>query len=340
MSTPRTTVAELGTALGMLGIDLDGNGVEGSQQRPAALVNVTTAQWQNLTATIAAGVHRDVFERSWASGHAFLQARDGLRGRVPIRVEWKGDHRPVGYENLPADLRVDHVYLVSCKDNSRILLNPSPFHLFDGCLERRTGDGGDWYASLDGAAYERFYAAVRAVVSAGDGELPASVAELSPRHRAWLKDALPDRQWPQALRADYAQFCRSVEESTVARWRSNLASTASQEAMYWRLVRLASAPYFLLGFVQGEDVRLRVGSPWDWRQSFEFGALRIRGAGDAGQPTVLWEAEVLRRSNRDVLTVRGRVEVRWSKGRFRRAPEAKVVLDSRHRDVAGYFPID
>ncbi len=36
---------------------------------------------------------------------------------------------------------------------------------------------------------------------------------------------------------------------------------------------------------------------------------------------------------------RGHVEVRWSHGRFRGAPEAKVYLDTPHADVPGYSPL-
>ena len=38
-------------------------------------------------------------------------------------------------KSVPADLRVDHVYLVSCKYLSRIVVNASPQHLFDRLLK-------------------------------------------------------------------------------------------------------------------------------------------------------------------------------------------------------------
>src|SRR6202011_3535347 len=52
------------------------------------------------------------------NGRAFLLAADGLRGRIPVRVEWKGPDRQVGSEPIPADLRIDHVFLISIKTRS------------------------------------------------------------------------------------------------------------------------------------------------------------------------------------------------------------------------------
>jgi hypothetical protein len=66
-----------------------------------------------------------------AADRFFLHAPDGLRGRIPQIVEWKGRHRVPGDDAIPADLRIDRVYLVSCKYLSRIVLNAGPVRLFD-----------------------------------------------------------------------------------------------------------------------------------------------------------------------------------------------------------------
>ncbi len=52
-------------------------------------------------------------------------------------MEWKGTGRAPGDEVAPIDLRVDHVYLVSCKYLSKILFNVSPAHIFDDLLVGR-----------------------------------------------------------------------------------------------------------------------------------------------------------------------------------------------------------
>jgi hypothetical protein len=58
-----------------------------------------------------------------------------------------------------------------------------------------------------------------------------------------------------------------------------------------------------------------------------------------GQPMVRWRAVVRPRAEGDDLVVDGRVEVRWSHGRFAGPPEAKVYLHTPHTQVPGYFPL-
>jgi len=106
----KTAVTEVVTGLGMCGGDDVGRALA---CRPPAMQNVSDEDWQRLREAWSEGTHRELFVASWMNGHAFLHARDALRGRAPQMVEWRGPHRTVGDEAVPAGLRVDHVYLVS-----------------------------------------------------------------------------------------------------------------------------------------------------------------------------------------------------------------------------------
>src|ERR1700679_2859323 len=85
-----------------------------------------------------------------------------IGGRPPRIIEWTGGRRPPGDQVVPADLRVDYVYLVSCKYLSRILHNPSPARLIDALLTQGRSsvdgtvlDASDWYVRH---AYDEFQA--------------------------------------------------------------------------------------------------------------------------------------------------------------------------------------
>jgi hypothetical protein len=106
----------------------------------------------------------------------------------------------------------------------------------------------------------------------------------------------------------------------------------------WRLLRIGSAPYFVLGASRERTLRLRVMTPWDWRQAYELRRVDVWGD-DAGQPQVRWQATVRDRQAGADVAVDGHVEVRWSHGRFARPPEAKVYLDTPHHQVPGYVTI-
>ena len=108
--------------------------------------------------------------------------------------------------------------------------------------------------------------------------------------------------------------------------------------MLWRLLRIGSAPYFVLGASPSGFLRLRIATPWDWRRHFELRAFEVEPRA-GGQPMVAWQAVVRDRARRQrARPSRGHVEVRWSHGRFAGRPEAKVYLDTPHAEVPGYFP--
>jgi len=110
------------------------------------------------------------------------------------------------------------------------------------------------------------------------------------------------------------------------------------ETMLWRLLRIGSAPYFVLGSSSDRSLRLRIATSWDWRQHFQLISISMEGQ-RGGQPRVGWEALVRDRSSQEVHSVVGHIEVRWSHGRFGGLPEAKGYLDTPHHLVPGYFTL-
>ncbi len=252
--------------------------------RPVTLKNVTADHWARLEAARAHGLHTDAFDAAWANGRLFLASADGLRGRLPALVEWKGPQQPLGFDLIPADLRVDHVYLVSCKYQSKILSNSSPSNLFDRRLADRTDRGGQesWYAVCASDAYEHFYSCVRRHV--GQHLLPTATRELSPTHVRRIRHACGGT-WPAALAPLWAEFSFVVATASAGRWLAQLPTRARREEMMWRLLRLSPAPYFVLGSSDAGPLRLRIGTPWDWRQQYSLEHLAI-GPSPAGQPRV------------------------------------------------------
>src|SRR5690606_36878717 len=123
---PKTEITEIVTGVAISGApDLEA----GLAARPVA--NVGDDVWGRLCDLERSRQHRVEFAAAWANGRHFLQAGDGLRGRAPRLVEWKGPTQAPGDEVVPADLRVDHVWLISCKYLSKVLANAAPSRLFE-----------------------------------------------------------------------------------------------------------------------------------------------------------------------------------------------------------------
>jgi len=416
MPSDRTTVTEVGTALGMLGLP----GVDDAvRSRTPVMRSLSPETWDRLASLRAGGAFDTEFHAAFENGRAFLAAVDGLRGRLPRVVEWKGTGRAPGDEVAPVDLRVDHVYLVSCKYLSDILFNVSPSHVFDYLLftgqsrsARGARDllpgGGDWYAQVAPAEYQALYEVVRlaaqhvedaagpsadpppagqrsvrsvaagraaTVVSlpgmdvhagagrdaAGDGNgngpqgarggsvglgappallraLPALATDVSAEQRdalgQWLRPG-----WPPGAKAVYQQLSRAVARASVRRWEAAMdVAGGARESMLWRLLRMGSAPYFVLGSSAARSLRLRIATSWDWRQQFRLLSIAMTPQ-PAGQPRVGWQALVRDRVTDGVFEISGHIEVRWSHGRFGGLPEAKGYLDTPHHLVPGYFAL-
>lgn len=335
MPALRTEITEIVTGLGMLGVaDLD----QALAQRPEQLRHVDDATWHRLCHARSARSHDHDFLAAWNNGRAFLTSAEALRGRPPALVEWKGGHRDPGDQAVPSDLRVDHVYLVSCKYLSNVLHNASPWALFDQHL--RGGGGrraeGDWFDEVAPREHQELYRLVRQR-HGNDLLLPEATSALSKEQRRALRARIP-RDWDRACAEAYGELCRTVSAHSAARWSAGLGSRGEQASMLWRLLRLSAAPYFVLGTSAAGSLRLRVDTAWDFTRTHRLRRLDV-APGVGGQPIVQWCAAVQPLDGGDDVEVRGHVEVRWSHGRFGGPPEAKVYLDTPHRRVPGYVPL-
>lgn len=332
MPSAKTEITEIVTGLAISGAPSLN---EGLQSRVVS--NVADGVWERLQELERAGAHRHEFAAAWANGQAFLRADAGLRGRPPLVVEWKGPSQAPGDEVVPADLRIDHVWLVSCKYLSKVLANAAPARLFErGLAAGPSRTSGDWYGEVAPDEHQALFAQVRLELGTR-ATLPPHVTDLTPAHRAELRAYL-DGGWSVDAQAAYRILAVAVGKASAERWKRTLTKRADAEAVLWRLLRIGSAPYFVLGAQRDRSLRLRVMTPWDWRQAFELKRIDVWGD-DAGQPQVRWQAQVRARSSGETVAVDGHVEVRWSHGRFGKPPEAKVYLDTPHHRVPGYVEL-
>ena len=342
-----TLVTELATALGMTGaasVDV------GLARPPSEIVGVSAEQWNALSIARRAGEMQPEFETAFVNGRAFLDAADGLRGRGARVIEWKGEHKDPVPAPLPVDLRVDHVYLVSCKYGSKVLGNHSPHALIDGLLEgsltrQHAAEAGDWFRLVAPEAYADLWAMMREFATV-EG-LPADPAEMDVAQRKAASKMFPRSELPPPLAAAYTEMSAIVSRHSAARLNDRLGPLKGRqrERFLWRLLRIGTAPYFILGSSgksaaahSNRPVRLRIGTPWDVHQVSTFRGLRVVPV-EAGQPRLNLVADYTM-SDGALRQLVLHVEIRWSHGKFGGAPEAKVYLDSPPAHVPGYFPLE
>src|SRR5262249_27967905 len=154
-----------------------------------------------------------------------------------------------------------------CKYLSRIVVNASPHHLFDRLLAGGHGRrGGDWFGEVAPVEHAALYAAVRSAF-ASDADLPPAPDALDVTQRRGLGLLLRDG-WPAATAPLYEAMVARVATASADHWRASIGTDA--EAMLWRLLRIGSAPYFVLGTSNAGFLRLRIATPWDWRRAYEL----------------------------------------------------------------------
>ena len=337
MADDRTTVTELATALGMTGLPTLEAAVEA---RPSAL-EIGSDEWEGLQATLRAAELTAVAETAFENGAYFVSHADGLSGRTPERIEWSGGRRMPGDRPVPADLLVDRVYMISCKYLSRIVHNTAPVQVFHDALAVHSGSRGkNWFQEVARDEHEALYA--RTIEVLGLTDMAESPDALGPEQRSKLRGALKERAdpgLPAELDAHYKLLIEGVSKTSAELWRQALGDRGDQERMLWRLLRIYSATYFILGIDERRTMRLRVVTPWEWQQSYKFLSFGVRAAG-RGQPRVDWTATYRDLAAGQRRRVRGHVEVRWSHRPFCGPPEAKIYLDTPHEEVPGYRQLD
>ncbi|MXW09874.1 MAG: hypothetical protein F4Z78_08590 [Gammaproteobacteria bacterium] len=337
MADDRTKVTELATALGLTGHRTLREAIEA---RPAVL-EISSDEWDDLDRILASRKLIAVAGSAFANGAYYAAHTDGLDGRIPQHIEWSGGRRIPGDRPVPADLLIDRVYMISCKYLSKILHNTAPAHVFlDALVAAPESRGINWFQHVAPTAHEALY--VRTVEVLGLSDMAESPEVLDSEHRRKLKAALKKRTisgLPDELDPQYKALIGDVSRRSAELWRQALGDRAEQERMLWRLLRIYSATYFILGIDQRRTMRLRVMTPWEWRQSYQFVSLAVRAAG-RGQPRVDWDATYRDLAAGQRHHVRGHIEIRWSHRPFCGPPEAKVYLDIPHEQVPGYRQLD
>ena len=283
MPDDRTTVTELATALGTTGA---GSLKEATAERPGNLA-IGDESWERLERILAGRKYSAVALAAFANGAFFAGHPAGLDGRAPRLIEWSGDRRIPGDQAVPADLLVDRVYMISCKYLSQILHNTAPARVFEEILAPSPqARHPDWFAEV---ASRQHLALYRGALKLLDLEgMPDTPGWLDSAQRARLRAAFREhgsRGMPGELRAPYDALIAAVSKKSAETWQEALGEPAQQERLLWRLLRIYSATYYILGIDRHRTMRLRVMTPWEWRQAFEFRSLKVArptGAGSRG----------------------------------------------------------
>ena len=252
-----------------LGPATSGRTLEAPARRAAASTTPAGASSSDLHAS---GRFADEFATAFANGRAFLEADDALRRTAPPADRVDRGAAAARVTRWPPSTCGSTTSTWSAASTCR---GTSPTRPRPGCSRGCSPPAGDWeqtdwYEAVGPRRVQALYDACRAATGLVD--LPDDPAALSTEDSQRLRRALPGRSYPaEAQRPVPARCARRVSE-VVGRISGATTSCASarQERRLWRLLRIGNAAYFLLGADAKRSLRLRVASPWDWRQAFSL----------------------------------------------------------------------
>ena len=317
-------VTEVGTAIGLrhssleTALDLDPTKV--------GIEDLDAGTWDRVRNVLRTGKRLGLLKMAFANGR-FLKEHV-LRGKEVEAVRWRGATRLTS----PVDIWVDESFLISCKYRSKVLHNASPYTLFKsllGVVEQAPVRTANWYAAVAPKEYQKYY---EAFARATGFDLPAKPEDLDLHQRVLLAQS----QVAGKVASAAVKFSDAVSTASSSVWKQTLAGINSPQPFILRMLRVTTEPYYILGVsVSGKPIRVKVMSASEWLALYPAARLIVSPRLGSRQPVVEWEAEIEDRHGR-VHRALGHVEIRWSHGKFRGAPEAKVYLDTPLSKVPGH----
>ena len=334
MSNDRTKITELATALGMTKYPTL---KEACQNRPEE-IKIDATIWSDLDKIIDEGQFVQYAQKAFSNGKYFRDHPDGLLGQTVRRIEWTANQKNPGDENFPSDIIINRTIYISCKYKSNLLHNAAPARIFVNSLLPQPYKKLNWYEHVAREEYNSFY---KKSISFFDlANMPDTPDQLTKSQKERLKKCFEpySSRLPPPLQESYQELIFKVSSVSSNKWKEAFNNLDKPVRMLWRLLRIYTATYFILGSNGKNDLRIRVCTPWEWNKKFKLQSFDIFPAG-GGQPQVNWKAQCLDKNNKSSHEINGIVEIRWSHGKFGGNPEAKVQLKTKHEQVPGYYPL-
>jgi regulation of enolase protein 1 (concanavalin A-like superfamily) len=234
---------------------------------------------------------------------------------------------------------------ISVKAGSNVVGNFSPYNIFcsmpQGMADAKNAE--HWYLHVDPVAYQQLYSLVR---SGGLDHLPSDVAtfERTARKNDRIAVEAAARQLPpddQAAFQDiYLAMCHHVAQRSAEMFNKHIEESlkgnrraAVLEEVARTLFRMDTNEYILCGVEVQQPFAVVVPSLTQWKSDWKISNIEAVPDPHRKQSVVAivvtYESKQLKSSK----TARFHVEIRWSHGKFRQTPEAKLYKDFRWTSV-------
>lgn len=258
---------------------------------------------------------------------------------------WRSERKQTSSILPSPDLLVNDV-AVSVKARSNLVLNTSPHNMFvqmpQGIPNGERAE--NWYLRMAPGEYQNLYDYVKNTQALS--HLPATVDEFEKDAHAQKHELL---QAINALKLSeqaefeklYVEMCHKVAEESAREFERHLCETKNShyrsvvlENIARELFKLDTTEYILAGMDGNENFAVQIPALHTWRKKWEIQNIEAKPDLSKGQSVVNLVFTFQNVQSRDkFLNLHFRIEIRWSHGKFRHSPEAKVYKDFKWREV-------
>ena len=270
----------------------------------------------------------------------FIEIGRRLRTSYPLftnltQINWCGPQQQAATTTASMDLVAANVP-ISIKNNSNVVLNPSPYNMFitipSGSMPATNAD--NWYEMTG----PREIADLYTFVQEGSGlAIPRTFSEFdlgaSKGDRKNLQEYIKNLVGENKAIFDdrYMRMCRNVSTVSADMFNDNYQTAFATnirssllENIVKQFFRINGVPYILVGLDSNRPFGLQIPDITDWKRNWKINELRATPDLTRRQSVVDIRILVEEKSSKTTHNMDFHVEIRWSHGKFCGNPEAKL----------------
>jgi len=339
MPSLKTECSELSVAFGLLNEELlsvNTNGLDSLFESTLSLTKYASSKTEYLD-------KYNIYERMVGVGKSLRENYGPLNGLSSLK--WLGPTQQATTTTMAKDLLAGTIP-ISIKLNSNVVTNFSPYNLFISVPTGGAPARGstNWYLEKAPGKFQAIYSFAR---DRCPFILPTDVSDFERNANGKTRRALEseilkltgtDKEQFSKL---YIDFSHEVASESAATFNTNLASAlrgrsknAVIETVCKAFFRMNATEYLICGLDKNVEFGMMVPDLTTWKRNWKLNSILASGDMKREQPRVNIEIKIQdKRNTSNTYSFDFHAEVRWSHGKFRGKPEAKLYKDFVWNDV-------
>jgi hypothetical protein len=265
-------------------------------------------------------------------------------------LKWSGPQQQSAMTAVAKDLLVANT-AISVKENSDVVLNSSPYNLFQtipsGQVKAQSSE--NWFLEQAPDEYQELYSFIR---NQGLEYFPENVQEFEQstnrRDRQPIKDAI--KRLPSSdlelFTELYLRMCHRVAEVSAEIFNANYAASMQGrlrksiiEQITRHFFRMDSIDYILGGIDKNKGFAVIVPEITRWKREWIITDILATPELDKKQSRVHFSVRVRNRQSKNSFEASFHAQIRWSHGKFQSNPEAKLYKNFAWEDLSFFESI-